>query len=466
MSNDNWEILIKKNKSFIIRRFIILGKGGDGVKVHLHSLGCKVNQYDTEALAERFRSAGFTLSDSPEGCDVYVINSCTVTAVADQKSRQAIRKFRRMAPDACVVLSGCMVQAYPDKASSLEEADIVAGVRDLEKIIDHVNAFFEQRRGGAADRVLDVAEHDRDETFQNLPIEEFLGRTRAFIKIQDGCNRRCSYCIIPTARGRSRSRTLEDLEQELQKIKAAGYREVVLVGINFCCYGPDIGKTFTDPIELACNMGFDRVRIGSLEFDNISAASIEKLASFPNFCPQFHISLQSGSDSVLRRMYRNYDTKAYRALCAQLRATFPDGTITTDIMTGFPFETEEEFEESLAFAKEIGFEKIHVFPFSPRAGTPAAEMQPQVPKAVKKERARRMIALGEELRTAFLERQVGRDLEVLCETFEDGMVTGHTANYTPVRFPSDRDRQNELVTIHIDGVEKEQDACVGTLLSE
>ncbi|MBP5272128.1 MAG: MiaB/RimO family radical SAM methylthiotransferase, partial [Clostridia bacterium] len=318
----------------------------------------------------------------------------------------------------------------------------------------------------AADRVLDVPEHERDETFQNLPIEEFLGRTRAFIKIQDGCNRRCSYCIIPAARGRSRSRTLEDLEQELRKIKAAGYREVVLVGINFCCYGPDIGKTFTDPIELACGMGFDRVRIGSLEFDNIGPEAIEKLASFPNFCPQFHISLQSGSDSVLRRMYRNYDTKAYKALCDRLRATFPDGTITTDIMTGFPFETEEEFEESLAFAREIGFEKIHVFPFSPRTGMPAAEMQPQVPKAVKKERARRMIALGEELRTAFLERQVGRDLEVLCETFEDGMVTGHTANYTPVRFPSDRDRQNELVTVRIDGVEKEQDACVGTLLSE
>ncbi|MBQ5480006.1 MAG: MiaB/RimO family radical SAM methylthiotransferase, partial [Clostridia bacterium] len=316
------------------------------------------------------------------------------------------------------------------------------------------------------EKVLDVLAHDRDETFQNVPIEEFLGRTRAFIKVQDGCNRRCSYCIIPTARGRSRSRTLEDLAAELRGIKAAGYREVVLVGINFCCYGPDIGKHFTDPIELACSMGFDRVRIGSLEFDNIGPEAIEKMASFPNFCPQFHISLQSGSDNTLRRMYRNYDTKAYKALCDRLRETFPDGTITTDIMVGFPSETEEDFEESMAFAREIGFEKIHIFPYSPRTGTPAAELRPQIAKAVKKERCRRMIEVGDELRMAFLERQVGRDVEVLCETFEDGHVTGYTMNYTPVRFPSDRDLHGELVTVHITGAEKEQDACVGTLLSE
>ena len=372
-----------------------------------------------------------------------------------------------MSPDACVVLSGCMVQAYPDKAASLDEADIVAGVRDQEKIIDYVNEFFaEKAEAKTPEKVLDVLAHDRDETFQNVPIEEFLGRTRAFIKVQDGCNRRCSYCIIPTARGRSRSRTLEDLEAELTQIKAAGYREVVLVGINFCCYGPDIGKHFTDPIELACNMGFDRVRIGSLEFDNIGPEAIEKLASFPNFCPQFHISLQSGSDNTLRRMYRNYDTKAYKALCDKLRETFPDGTITTDIMVGFPFETEEDFEDSMAFAKEIGFEKIHVFPYSPRTGTPAAEMQPQIAKAVKKERCRRMIEVGDALRMEFLEAQTGRDVEVLCETFENGFVTGYTMNYTPVRFPSDRDRHNELVTVHITGAEKEQDACVGTLLSE
>jgi len=437
------------------------------MKVYLHSLGCKVNKYDTESLAEQFRRAGFTLTETPEGADVYVINSCTVTAVADQKSRQTIRRFRRMSPDSCVVLSGCMVQAYPDKAASLDEADIVAGVRDQEKIIEYVNRFFaEKAKEKVPGKVLDVLAHDRDETFQNVPIEEFLGRTRAFIKVQDGCNRRCSYCIIPTARGRSRSRTLEDLAAELRGIKAAGYREVVLVGINFCCYGPDIGKHFTDPIELACSMGFDRVRIGSLEFDNIGSEAIEKMASFPNFCPQFHISLQSGSDNTLRRMYRNYDTKAYKALCDRLRETFPDGTITTDIMVGFPSETEEDFEESMAFAREIGFEKIHVFPYSPRIGTPAAELRPQIAKAVKKERCRRMIEVGDELRMAFLERQVGRDVEVLCETFEDGHVTGYTMNYTPVRFPSERDLHGELVTVHITGAEKEQDACVGTLLSE
>ncbi|MBR5753096.1 MAG: tRNA (N(6)-L-threonylcarbamoyladenosine(37)-C(2))-methylthiotransferase MtaB [Clostridia bacterium] len=432
--------------------------------VYLHSLGCKVNQYDTEALAEQFRAAGFDVSDAPEGCDVCVINSCTVTAVADQKSRQAIRHFRRMNPDACIVLSGCMVQAYPEKAAALEAADIVAGVRDQEKIIAEVRDFFAQKQSGETPAPLvDVREHDRDESFQNMPIESFRGRTRAFIKIQDGCDRRCSYCIIPTARGRSRSRTPEDLEAELRTIRDAGYREVVLVGINFCCYGPDLGLSFTDPVELACRMGFDRVRIGSLEFDNIDRASIEALAKHPNFCPQFHVSLQSGSDTTLRRMHRNYDTAAYEALCRTLRETFPDGTVTTDIMTGFPGETEEDFEASLAFAKKIGFEKIHVFPFSPRAGTPAAKMEPQVPKAVRKERCRRMIALGDELREAFLQKQVGRTVEVLCETFEDGFVTGYTKNYTPVRFPAGSALHNELVSVLLTGVDREHDACVGVL---
>ena len=432
--------------------------------VYLHSLGCKVNQYDTEALSERFRASGFTISETPEDCDVIVVNSCTVTAVADQKSRQALRHFRRIAPEACLVLSGCMVQAYPDKAAELEAADIVAGVRDQEKIIAYVRDFLAQKQAEQIPvPVLDVREHDRDESFQNMPIEAFRGRTRAFIKIQDGCNRRCSYCIIPYARGRSRSRTLEDLRAELETIRAAGYREVVLVGINFCCYGPDIGLSFTDPIELACSMGFDRVRIGSLEFDNIRPESIEKLATFENFCPQFHVSLQSGSDDTLRRMYRNYDTAAYEALCRKLRETFPDGTITTDIMVGFPCETGEQFEESIAFAKKIGFEKIHVFPYSPRVGTPAAEMRPQIPKAVKKDRCRQMIAVGEEIRDAFLERLIGRTVEVLCETFEEGFVTGYTKNYTPVRFPSGSACHNELVMVRITGVDKEHDACVGEL---
>lgn len=432
--------------------------------VYLHSLGCKVNRYDTEALAERFRAAGFTLSETPEGCDVIVVNSCTVTAVADQKSRQALRHLRRIAPDACVVLSGCMVQAYPDRAAELEEADIVAGVRDQEKIVAYVQDFLAQKAAAQTpDPILDVREHDRDESFQNMPIEAFRGRTRAFIKIQDGCNRRCSYCIIPAARGRSRSRTLDDLRAELETIREAGYREVVLVGINFCCYGPDIGLSFTDPIELACSMGFDRVRIGSLEFDNIRPEAIEKLATFQNFCPQFHVSLQSGSDATLRRMYRNYDTAAYEALCCKLRETFPDGTITTDVMVGFPYETEEDFAESIAFVKKIGFEKIHVFPYSPRAGTPAAELRPQITKAVKKERCRTMIAVGDEIRTAYLEQQIGRTVEVLCETFEEGFVTGYTKNYTPVRFPSGSARHNELVRVRLTGVDREHDACVGEL---
>jgi len=433
------------------------------MKICFQYLGCKVNQYDTEVLREQFRAAGWTVTETAEDADVLVVNSCTVTAESDRKTRQTVRRLKRRAPGAIVVLSGCMPQAYPEKATELTEADIVADNRAPEKVLHLVEQYLEDRQ-----RIVDVAPHDRrNELFEETPIESFGGRTRAFIKIQDGCNRFCSYCIIPTARGRSRSRSLESIEAELKNIRAAGYREVVLVGINFCCYGLDIGKSFVDPIELACSLGFDRVRIGSLEFDNITEEAIDRLAQLPNFCPQFHMSLQSGCDTTLKRMHRHYTCAEYEAMCHKLRASFEDAVITTDIMTGFPLETEEDFQESLAFAKKIGFEKIHVFPYSPREGTKAAELQPQVPKAVKDERCRRMIAVGNDIRRAFLERQIGRTVTVLCETYEDGIVSGYTENYTPVRFPAPRSLHNEMVRVNITGVDfpagTDREACTGTL---
>ena len=421
--------------------------------VYFYTLGCKVNQYDTETLAELFAGAGYGIADAPAGADVIVVNSCTVTAEADRKTRQAVRRFRRLAPGAVVVLCGCMPQAFPDTADALPEADIVTGNRDHRLILSLVENF--------SSRLTEIPAHQKDDPFENFELSTFNGRTRAIIKIQDGCDRYCSYCIIPTSRGRSRSRSLESLSAELDNIKAAGYREVVLVGINFCCYGLDIGKTFVDAIELACSKGFERVRIGSLEYDNISDEAISRLAALPNFCPQFHISLQSGCDRTLKAMNRHYTSAEYLELCEKLRAAFPDATITTDLMVGFPEETDEDFEQSLSFARTVGFEKIHVFPYSVRPGTRAAAMT-QVPSAVKEERTQRALALADELRTAWLAAQVGKTVSVLCETKTEGAVFGYTENYTPVKFKG-KFENNAVMRVLITG--SDHDNLIGELCS-
>ena len=419
--------------------------------VYFYTLGCKVNTYETEALTELFEGAGYGIADAPARADVIIVNSCTVTANADQKTRQAVRRFKRQNENATVVLCGCMPQAYPEKAEKLVEADIVTGNRDHKKILELVNE---------STRIIDIPKHENGEKFEEFEVENFTGRTRAFIKIQDGCNRFCSYCIIPTSRGRSRSRSLENLSLELDQIKAAGFKEVVLVGINFCCYGLDIGRTFVDPIELACSKGFERVRIGSLEFDNISDEAIDRLSKLPNFCPQFHISLQSGCDKTLKAMNRHYTSAEYKALCDKLRKAFKDATITTDFMVGFPEESDEDFEDSLKFAKTIGFEKVHVFPYSRRPGT-KADLMPQVDAATKDKRAHEALKVAEELRENFLSKQINKTLNVLCETNEKGVVSGYTENYTPVKFKSDENLNNEIVKVKI--TKSEHDYLVGEL---
>lgn len=420
--------------------------------VYLYTLGCKVNQYETEALAELFCDAGFSIVNDPAKAQVIIVNSCTVTANSDQKTRQAVRRFKRNNPDSIVVLCGCMPQAYPSKAAELLEADIITGNKDHKLILSLVNSFD-------GEQVTSIPEHKKGDAFEEFEVENFNGRTRAFIKIQDGCDRFCSYCIIPTSRGRSRSRSLENLSVELDKIRDAGYKEVVLVGINFCCYGLDIGKTFVDPIELACQKGFERVRIGSLEYDNISDEAIERLKKLPNFCPQFHMSLQSGCDKTLRDMNRHYTSEEYLALCNKLRNAFPDTTITTDLMVGFAGETDEDFEESLSFARRVGFEKIHVFPYSERPGTNALKIEPKVAPNVQNERTHRAIELASELRHDFLSKQVGCTVNVLCETYEDGFVSGYTENYTPVKFKSDAPLCNDIVSVAI--IKAEDDFVIG-----
>lgn len=403
------------------------------MKMLFHTLGCKVNQYETQAMMAMAAGDGHDVGEFSPGdeaaatADALVINSCTVTAESDRKLRQLLRRCRRDNPTALLVVTGCMPQAFPEQAASLTEADIVMGNANRRALIDRINQY-----GRDAARCVAIPEHGGG--YEALSIHQFAGRTRAFVKIEDGCNRFCSYCIIPYARGRVRSRPLDDLTRELTELAAGGYREVVLVGINLTAYGQDCGLTIGDAVEAACAIpGIDRVRLGSLEPDHLTPAVIARLASQKKLCPQFHLSLQSGCDATLRRMNRHYTTDEYAAVCAALRAAFPGCSLTTDVMVGFPGEDEDEFEQSLRFVEQMGFFKVHIFAYSRRPGTPAAKAPDQVEQKIKAARSRRMAAVCDKERDRQLEALMGAQVEVLLETrTEDGLLEGYTPTYVPV----------------------------------
>ena len=398
------------------------------MKIAFFTLGCKVNQYESQAMAERMVKCGFELVSPNEKSDVYVINSCTVTAESDRKTRQTVRRFKRKNPDSIVVLTGCMPQAFPEDADALKEADIVLGNKNNIRLPELIERYF-----SCGQRIIEIENHETGDRFIGDSISGFEGRTRAIVKIEDGCNRFCSYCIIPYSRGRVRSKPIDELEAELRTLSDAGFIEIVLVGINLSSYGSDIGLSICDAVELAAGMDFERIRLGSLEPDHITDDVIERLAKVDKFCPQFHISLQSGCDNTLKAMNRHYTSAEYKELCTKLRNSFDETTITTDIMVGFPTESEEDFADNVNFAKEIGFEKVHVFPYSPREGTRAAKME-QIEKSIKEKRSHIMIEETEKIRQNFLESQVGKTVEVLLETRHDDKFTeGYTKNYTPVK---------------------------------
>ncbi len=398
------------------------------MKIAFFTLGCKVNQYESQAMAERMINCGFELVSPNEKADIYVINSCTVTAESDRKTRQTVRRFKRKNPDSIVVLTGCMPQAFPEDAEALKEADIVLGNKNNIRLPELIERYF-----SCSQRIIEIENHETGDKFRGDIISGFEGRTRAIVKIEDGCNRFCSYCIIPYSRGRVRSKPIDELEAELRTLSDAGFIEIVLVGINLSSYGSDIGRNICDAVELAAGMDFQRIRLGSLEPDHITDDVIERLARIDKFCPQFHISLQSGCDNTLKAMNRHYTSSEYKELCDKLRSAFSDTTITTDIMVGFPTESEDDFADNVNFAKEIGFEKVHVFPYSPREGTRAAKME-QIEKSIKEKRSHIMIEETEKIRQKFLESQIGRTVEVLLETRHDEQFTeGYTKNYTPVK---------------------------------
>lgn len=417
------------------------------MKVKMITLGCKVNQYESEAMLSSLLKNGFTAAADDEQADVVVLNSCTVTAESDRKVRQIFRRAKKDNPDAVMVLSGCMAQAFPEDAQRLEEADIILGTSNRARLLPDLLTFLSTRQ-----RIVDIEPHTNGETFERLQVENFSGRTRAFVKIEDGCNRFCSYCIIPYARGRVRSKPLEDLKAELHALSDNGFREVVLTGINLSAYGQEFGLHLCDAIEAACAVpGIARVRLGSLEPEQLSEPVIRRMAKQEKLCPQFHLSLQSGCDATLRRMNRHYTADEYRTIVRNLRAAFDNAAITTDIMVGFAGETEEEFAASLAFAREIAFAKVHVFAYSRRPGTRAYDMGDQVTNAVKESRSHAMIRATTETQRAFFDTQVGRTEQVLFErAVQPGVYEGYSMNYTPVLAASGTSLAGQIRTVRIE----------------
>ncbi len=420
------------------------------MKIAFNTLGCKVNQYETQAMRKLMEAAGWETAEFAVGktdADVLVINSCTVTGESDRKLRQLLRRCRRENPTALLVLTGCMPQAYPDAAAALSQADIVLGNAARRDLPDCVAEYLTHR-----ERIVRIPPHDK--TIEPLSIDAFQGRTRAYVKIQDGCNRFCSYCIIPYARGRVRSRQPDDIHQELTRLAEAGYKEIVLVGINLTAYGQDNGLSIADAVEAACRVkGIERVRLGSLEPDFMTDDVLVRLAACDKLCPQFHVALQSGCDNTLRRMNRHYDTALFQDLCRRLRELFPACAITTDVMVGFPGETEEEFSRSLEFVQKIDFARAHVFSYSRRPGTVADCLAGQVSAPTKAARSRRLIAACEESARRYAAAYVGKQTAVLLETpHEDGTVTGHTDTYLTVRVRTVR-RGGELIPVHITALE-------------
>ena len=427
------------------------------MKVYFYTLGCKVNQYETQEMSELLEKNGYTIIYNATDADVAVVNSCTVTAESVRKTRQIIRKLKKQNPDNIIILTGCASQAEPHIIKDLPEVDIFMGNRSNTKIIEALNEFLNNKQ-----KLTKRIEHLTGDEFCGTGVTRFDGHTRAFLKIQDGCDRFCSYCLIPTARGRSRSKSLEDIDMELKALSENGYSEIVFVGINLSDYGKNTPNSLPDALRLAEKYdGIKRVRLGSLEPDHITDEMIEQLKTITKLCPQFHISVQSGCDSVLKAMNRHYIAEEYEHLANKLRETFSDATITTDVLVGFPTETEEDFNTTVEFVKRVSFEKVHVFPYSVREGTRAAKME-QLTKSVKEDRASRLSAVTESIREEFLKNQIGKTVEVLFETEKDGYCEGYTKNYTPVRVNSTETYKGKIITVEI--IEAEKDYCIGKFI--
>ena len=411
-------------------------------KVAFYTLGCKVNTYESDAMASLFEKAGYEIIPHTKKADIYIINTCTVTAVGDKKSRQMIRRAKRLNPQAIIAVAGCYAQVAPDEVMAIDGVDIVIGNEHKKEIVELVEKAKDEQ-------ISLVAEISN--SYEDFGAGNYHSRTRATLKIQDGCNSFCSYCIIPYARGRIRSRSMESIVNEVKSLAKQGFVEIVLVGIHLASYGKDLekGDLISVVEELNKIEGIQRIRLGSLEPKCLTEDFVSRIKNAEKVCPHFHVSLQSGCDATLKRMNRKYNMQEYFEGLERLR-TIPDVSVTTDVMVGFAGETEEEFEESLANVEKCGFSSVHIFPYSIRKGTPAAKMPGQVPENIKTERAAKMAQLTEKMQKEFEEKYIGKTVEVLFE--QDGK--GHTANFIQVHAEGGEGIQKVVLTgTNEDGLE-------------
>lgn len=424
------------------------------------TLGCKVNQYDTEAMTELFKNAGYTIVDFDEPAEVYVVNTCTVTGMSDRKSRQMIRRAKRHNPDSVLVVTGCYAQTDPEAVQQIEGVNLILGTQDRKNIVELVEQLSPEESQSCVHDIM----HTHD--FESLSVDSYTDRTRAYLKIQEGCNQFCSYCMIPYARGPIRSRDFSEVLSETRRFSEQGFSEIILAGIHVASYGLDTHDHDLADLLLAVNEipGISRIRLSSIEPMTLDEAFIQKISGCDNLCEHFHLSLQSGCDETLRRMNRKYTTADYYGIVSGLRKHFPDVAITTDIMVGFPGETEEEFAETMAFAEKVGFADAHIFQYSPRRGTPAAKRTDQIPPQIKEERSHKIAQITKKSRETFRSSFLGKTVEVLMEQpcrEPQGYFSGKTRNYLPVIVKTDRDLSGKFVQVRLEKLS--QDAIEGVL---
>lgn len=429
-------------------------------RVAFCTLGCKVNQYETNAMTEQFINKGYKIVDFNDVSDIYIINTCTVTNMADRKSRQMLRRVKEINPKSILVACGCYAQVSKDELEKIEEIDLIYGTNEKNKICEFIEEYIES-----------LNKINKNENYENEVVtdvmyqKEFLDfgttvyteKTRAVVKVQDGCDRFCSYCIIPYARGHIRSRKIESVVEEVRKIAEAGYKEIVVTGIHVASYGRDFkdGTSLIDLLEAIHKVeGIERIRLSSIEPTIITEEFLKRLTKLNKICDHFHLSLQSGCDETLKRMNRRYTTVEFRNATNMIKKVYPNVALTTDVIVGFPGETDEEFEKTYKFLKDIDFYKMHIFKYSRRRGTKAAVMPNQVDKKVQEERSRRLINLSDENTKRHNEKFIGKNLEVLFEEREGKYVKGHTTNYIVVKYETNEDAENTIINVKITGEEE------------
>ncbi|MCC0639170.1 tRNA (N(6)-L-threonylcarbamoyladenosine(37)-C(2))-methylthiotransferase MtaB [Clostridioides sp. ES-S-0049-03] len=423
-------------------------------KVAFYTLGCKVNQYETEAMLELFEKDGYEQVNSEEYADVYVINTCTVTHMSDRKSRQYIRRVKKKNPDAIIAVVGCYSQVLPEEILDIEEVNLVMGTNDRRKIVEEIRRIDASKKVSTVDDIMKV------KAFEEIEISQTNGKTRAFMKIQDGCDRFCTYCIIPYARGRVRSRDIDSIVDEVKKLAKNGYKEVVLTGIHVASYGKDLKDKDIKLLDVIKQINeidaIERIRLSSVEPILFTDEFVNEVLKMEKVCPHYHLSLQSGCDETLKRMNRRYTTEEYKTIVDRLRDKIPNVAITTDVIVGFPGETNEEFKQTYNFLKDIELSQMHIFKYSPRKGTPAATMENQIDPQMKHFRSEQLLNLSKENFSKFATKFIGSELEVLFEqNIEGNKFEGLTSNYIRVVVESDKNIQGQILKVKINDVKNE-----------